>query len=137
MPVGRPPKWETVEEVEKLIQGYFEHLKETPDEVPDVEGLAYYMDTTRKTILDYENKEEFSYTIKKAKDKIFYFKKQAAFKGKIHPTIFIFDSKNNHGYTDKQEIESTNKNLNIEVDVLNMDDDELDKEIERYKELVK
>ena len=110
---GRPLKY-TLQELEEQIEEYFTKVNsEGSDEIPDIEWLAFHLDTTRKTLLDYENKDEFSYTIKRAKDKIFYYKKQLAFKWKMNPTIFIFDSKNNHDYTDKTEIEQKNTNVDV------------------------
>lgn len=105
----RPLKY-TLGELENKIEEYFIKVTDKEsDEVPDVEWLAFHLDTTRKTLLDYENKEEFGYTIKRAKDKIFFYKKQLAFKWKMNPTVFIFDSKNNHDYTDKTEVDQTLK----------------------------
>ena len=121
----RPLKY-TSEELEKKIEEYFIKITdEQNDEIPDVEWLALYLDTTRKTLLDYEKKEEFSYTIKRAKDRIFFYKKQLAFKWKMNPTIFIFDSKNNHDYTDKTEIDQTIKWDLILNDYKNLSTEEL------------
>ena len=103
---GKPKKWKSVDQLEKLIKEYWEYI-ELEKEIPDVEGLAVYLKTTRKTLYEYENDPEYSNTIKTTKEKIFHRKKQAAFKGLMNPTIFIFDAKNNHGYKDKQEIEQT------------------------------
>lgn len=114
MITGRPPKFETPEELEIKIEEFFNHCEKIED-IPDVEGLAVFLDTTRKTLLDYEKKEEFSYTIKRCKDKIFYKKKQLAFKGKLNPTVFIFDAKNNHEYTDKQEYDHTTGGEKINI----------------------
>ena len=110
----RPPIWETVEELEEKIEQYFEYVTQKDDkgrfmEIPDIEWLAFFLNTTRKTILDYEKKEDFSNTIKKAKDKIFFYKKQLAMMNQINPTVFIFDSKNNHWYVDKTEVDNTHK----------------------------
>lgn len=95
-PEGHPPKFILLDFQDAYIT-FFPWCVEH-DYIPDVEGLASYLDTTRKTILDYEDKEEFSYTIKKIKTKIAFFKKQLAFKGKMNPAVFCFDFKNNHGY---------------------------------------
>lgn len=111
---GRPKKFTAVEELQQKIDNFFVDCEEKED-IPDIEGLAYYLNTTRKTLFEYEKQEEFSNTIKRTKDKIFYFKKQLAFKGKINPAVFIFDAKNNHDYRDKMEVESTNNNLNQDV----------------------
>ena len=99
--IGRPSKWENLEVFNKKASGFFEWC-EGHDYIPDIEGLAVYMDTTRKTLFEYEAKPEFSNAIKKLKDKIFFNKKQLAFKNKINPTVFIFDAKNNHDYKDTQ-----------------------------------
>jgi len=107
-PVGRPPKFESNEQLEGLIEEYFKHCIET-QEIADVEGLAMFLDTTRKTLFEYEKLDEFSNTIKKAKTRLFAQKKQLAMKGKMPPAIFIFDSINNHGYSNKQEVEQTIK----------------------------
>jgi hypothetical protein len=56
--VGRPLKFKDTEEFQKKIDEFFVYCKEN-DDVPDIEGLAYYLDTTRKTLLDYEKIEEF------------------------------------------------------------------------------
>ena len=113
--VGRPPKFESIEDFNKQDDGFFDWCDDNKF-VPDIEGLAVYLDTSRKVILDYEKKDEFSYTIKKIKDKIFFYKKQLAFKGKLNATVFIFDAKNNHEYADKQEIEHSGTSINITID---------------------
>lgn len=63
-PVGRPPKWESVEALTTLIEAYF---NSTPKEEWTITGLALALDTTRQTLLDYEHKDDFTYTVKKAK----------------------------------------------------------------------
>ena len=75
---GRKPLWETNEELVEVISGYWEYCADVK-EIPDVESLADYLDTTRKTLIDYEKKEDFCYTIKKAKTKIAKIKKETFF----------------------------------------------------------
>ena len=106
--VGAKPRWANVRQFNRDVEGFFNWCL-VEDYVPDIEALAEYLDTTRKTIHDYEKKPEFSYTIKRLKTKIFNKKKQAAFKGKIPAAVFIFDAKNNHGYRDKQEVKHEGK----------------------------
>ena len=67
MPAGRPLKYETVEDVTPLIDAYFAN---TPIEEWTVTGLALALDTSRKTLMEYEGRDEFSNTIKKAKDRV-------------------------------------------------------------------
>jgi hypothetical protein len=103
---GRPFKFNSIEMFQCKVDGYFEHCIDN-DEVPDVEGLAVYLGMTRMGLLKYERRDaDFEDSVRNAKEKIFHLKKQAAFKGKMNPTVFIFDAKNNHGYVDKQEVES-------------------------------
>lgn len=64
---GRPPKWNSVEELNEQIDLYF---AETPKEEWTITGLAIALDTSRQTLLDYEDKDEFSDTIKRAKLKV-------------------------------------------------------------------
>ena len=127
MTAWRPSKFKSVEELEKLIESYFLVVTDKEkDEIPDVEWLACYLDTTRKTLFEYEQKEEFSNTIKRAKEKIFFYKKQLALKWKMNPTVFIFDSKNNHWYVDKTEIDQ-NTNMNLNINLEEASDEELEK----------
>jgi hypothetical protein len=114
MITGRPPKFETPEELETKIEEFFEYCIEEK-EIPDVEGLAVFLDTTRKTLFEYEKKPDFSNTVKRAKEKIFHKKKQLAFQGKMNATVFIFDAKNNHEYTDKQELDHTSGGEKINI----------------------
>lgn len=69
MMAGRPPKFKSVKELQKKIDAYFVRC-EKEDEPLMITGLALALDTTRDTLMDYEGKDEFSDTIKKAKLKI-------------------------------------------------------------------
>lgn len=63
---GRPPKYKTPEEMQMAIDAYFEMA-----EKPTVCGLALelgFMD--RQSILDYQHKNAFTCTIKRAKMRI-------------------------------------------------------------------
>jgi hypothetical protein len=63
--MGRPLKFETVEDLQKQIEGYFET---TPREEWTITGLALALDTSRKVLCEYEDdRPEYSNTVKKAK----------------------------------------------------------------------
>ena len=64
MPAGRPLKFETVEELQAKIDLYFETC---PKDEWTITGLALALDTYRQTLCNYEEKDEFLDTIKKAK----------------------------------------------------------------------
>lgn len=107
MALGRPPKFENPEQFHRLFIKWKKTFTAESDEIPDVEGLCIYLDTSRQTLFEYEAKPDFTDTIKRAKDWIIYKKKQLAMKGKIPPAIYIFDAKNNAGYVDKTEQDIT------------------------------
>lgn len=64
---GRPLKFQSVEELEKNIDNYFNG---TPISEWTITGLALALDTYRCVLLDYEDRDEYSYTIKKAKQMV-------------------------------------------------------------------
>ena len=125
---GRPLKFKTPEELEKRIEEYFLMCDEN-NYIPTISGLAWYLDTTRKTLLEYENSEEnnclknvpddvkegFVNTIKRAKARIEMEYEQALFK-KNSAVGAIFTLKNNYGWVDKQEVEQTNKTIEVTLE---------------------
>lgn len=100
---GRPPKWETVEELQKGIDDYFDT---TGKEEWTVTGLALHLDTSRDVVLDYQEKDGFSYAIKKAKLKVENSYELDLKKSGRTGTIFAMK---NFGWKDKTEVENTGK----------------------------
>jgi hypothetical protein len=99
--VGRPLKFESLNELIELADAYFDN---TPETEWTITGLALALDTTRETLMDYENKDEFSDTIKKYKLKVHNaYEKDLRRKGRSGD---IFALKN-FGWTDKSEVENT------------------------------
>lgn len=101
---GQPPKFSSPEKLNELFIQWKESFSKgiNPD-IPDVEGFCDYVNAHRDIISEYERKPEFSDTIKRIKNWIYYRKKQLAMQGKMNPAVFIFDAKNNAGYVDKTE----------------------------------
>ena len=62
--IGRPLKFQTVEELQEKIA---EYLDNTPKEEWTITGLAIALDTYRSVLCDYEERDAFSNTIKRAK----------------------------------------------------------------------
>jgi len=109
-PGGRPPVFESPDALRSSFADWKEEFKEGgryAGEIPDVEGFCDYVDAYRDLLSEYAGKPEFSDTIKKIKNWIYYKKKQLAMQNKMNPTIFIFDAKNNAGYVDKTEQDMT------------------------------
>ena len=114
LPMGRPPLYKTVEELEAKIDEYFTNC---PDQksiltktglidipCPTITGLALFLGfCSRGTMYEYENKNpDFSDTIKKARSKMEVIYEQLLQDGNSGA---IFALKN-FGWTDKQVIET-------------------------------
>lgn len=124
MPAGRPLKFKTVEELQRKIDEYFlscdcktvividkfgkEHSVIQPRPYT-ITGLAVALDTTRETLLDYNERPEFSDTIKKAKEKIHNFTEEKLFQSGIAAGV-IFNLTNNWGWKNQkyEEVNLTN-----------------------------
>ena len=131
---GTSKKWEKPEDLQKAIDEYFEICNNRTKQVYDkpsqsvidvampipytIEGLCDVLECSRDTLLNYEKKEgyeEYFDTIKKAKLKVQRNKLERGLEGSSNPALTIFDLKNNHGYKDKVETETTTVNYNAEV----------------------
>ncbi len=101
---GRPLKFKTVADLQKKIEAYFKACDKK--QIPlTITGLAIALNTSRQTLVNYEEKEEFFDTIKKAKSIIENHIETMALTGKYVPVISIFNLKNNFGWKDKTELD--------------------------------
>ena len=99
---GRPPKFKSVEELERMIEQYFSKCDE--DKKPyTISGLAIALGTVRQTLLNYEEKDGFLDTIKKAKSRCEEYAESRLFTSQ-QCTGAIFTLKNNYGWSDAKEI---------------------------------
>lgn len=128
--VGKPLKFPSVKGLQKQIDQYFEscwqEIKSTTKagvttvkfkqyKPYTIAGLACFLDTTRETLLDYQNLEsrkEYSYAIKKAKAKVHAYAEEHSF-GQ-HPAGAIFSLKCNFGHQETQKLE-VEGNINIKL----------------------
>ena len=92
----------TSDEMEAAIDSYFDV---TPKPWTVI-GLCLHLNLTRTGLITYENREEFSYTIKRAKDSIANDKWTGLLKGDYNTAGAIFDLKNNHGAEDASKVET-------------------------------
>lgn len=108
---GRPLKFQTVEELQTAIDAYFKSVEGVfyldKDGVKVCEpltitGLALALDTTRQVLMDYQERDEYTDTIKKAKTRIENYAERRIFT--TNPTGAIFALKN-YGWKDKQEVD--------------------------------
>lgn len=103
----------------EVVESYFTGLG---DEPPTVAGLALALGMTRETLNQYGRDEEYSDTIKKAKQRIEVHLERRLYDGA--PAGTIFNLKNNFGWKD----ESTRKHSGS-VAIGEMDDEALDARI--------
>lgn len=132
--IGRPVVFETHEDLENAIDGYFEAYS-TEGRPLTVLGMCVHIGICRDTLIEYGKKSlEFSDTVKKAKGIIEAYAEECLFTNKNTAGI-IFNLKNNFGWKDKREIGLNSRNLNIDADIGSTDDP---KELSRlYSEMIK
>jgi hypothetical protein len=108
---GRKPKMEKQLVIENGRVQYDEQIKMVKREarIPTVSGLAYALDTSRQTLLDYQATDEYFDTIKRAKQFIEAAVEALLVNGGVVPSGVIFNLKNNYGWVDKSEVSVTDK----------------------------
>lgn len=117
--VGRPPKFDTPEQMQKAIDIYFNDCQQRGAPLT-MSGLALAIGfEDRKSLVDYNQKSEFSPTIKRAKKIVEQSIEELMLNGKGQVAGVIFNAKNNFGWVDKQDIDqNTNLNANLNVQVI-------------------
>ena len=115
---GRPPKFESVEELENLTEQYFsslvEYNKETGEiynKCPTITGLTLHLGFCSKTSLyEYEKKPEFMNSIKRARLMVEQGYEEALLTKGSTGAIFALK---NFGWKDKVEQEITEHKITI------------------------
>ena len=118
--VGRPLKFKSVEELQVKIDNYF---NETPKEEVSITGLALALDTSRETLCNYQNKDEYFDTLKKAKLRVENAYELRLIKRGTSGDIFALK---NFGWKDKYENETTTTQRLVIVD--DLDDEDITEE---------
>lgn len=120
MPAGRPRQYNTVEELEEVIEDYFEScwidkIVETTDKEGNtttsnvkyqlrpytVTGLALHLNLTRQGLINYQGRPEFVDAITRAKQKVEMFAEESLFTNK-NTNGPSFALKNNFHWIDEQ-----------------------------------
>ena len=108
---GRPPIWNKPEDLQALVDDYFNE-----NDRVTLAGLAVHLGIDRKTLYNYEDKDEFFYIIKKARAKVERIYEERAIYEQ-QPTGVIFALKN-MGWADTQKLDHTSNGESInEVNV--------------------
>ena len=107
---GRPLKYNDVNDMVKIIDDYFNEgggayvlVGKESYYQPTISGLAYALGMCTETLRCYSSKDEFSATIKAAKQKV-----EMALENRLYGSAVtgaIFNLKNNFGWKDKSEQE--------------------------------
>lgn len=136
-PVGRPPMYETAEQLQVKIDEYFAEgvttktvvIGKAPNnytievQVPTITGLAYFLGfESRQSFYDYELKAEFAYTIKHVRLFIEQHYEEMLQTGNTIGAIFALK---NFGWKDKQEIDQNTRITDERIDESKLTDDEL------------
>ena len=131
MGAGRPPMYKTAKDMQRLIDLYFlactvhqeikgdyglgherltglsdedlDIVNDVTDVYPTISGLAYTLGFSTEALRNYEQKDEFLVTIKRAKQRVEMSLEQRLASPAV--TGSIFSLKNNFGWKDKAEIE--------------------------------
>lgn len=88
--------------MQEIIDGYFAE-RAASEKPPTVSGLAYALDMSTEALRNYEQKDAFLATVKRAKQRV-----EIALEERLDapsPTGAIFNLKNNFGWKDKSEQE--------------------------------
>ena len=143
-PVGRPPMFTSKEEMQKLIDNFFEECDGKPfldkdgnpvrnkdgkiirdDRRPyTITGLALALGfTSRQALLNYEGKDEFIDTIKRAKARVERYAEERLYDNNGANGAKFSLANNFKGWTEKQQIEADVKNK-VTINVALVDDEE-------------
>lgn len=118
---GRPRSFKDPQELSDLVDKYLADCKEV-DDPPLMLELALVLGISRETLSMYargeyddeEANEVYSDTFKRARTHVEVIKNKMLIKAKGSTIGLIFDLKNNHGWCDKVDIQST-QNLTTTV----------------------
>jgi len=121
----RPLLFKTKEDLQEKIDAYFASCYSFNEETNreecirplTISGLAVELETSRQTLINYWDSEEFIDTIKKAKQRIENWTEEQLYRN-TQVTGVIFNLKNNYDWKDKSEVDNNTK-VTVVWDVLN------------------
>jgi hypothetical protein len=111
---GRPLKFQSVKELQDAIDAYFASCYDEAGELTEpltITGLALALDTTRQTLINYEERPEFLDAIKRAKTRVENFAEKRLYAS--NPSGAIFALKN-FDWSDKREVDNNHSTLDAQ-----------------------
>jgi hypothetical protein len=105
---GRPPKFNSPKEMEKIGMAFIEECKKT-DKPITITGICIRLDTTRQTLMDYERKNEFADTVKRLKLHAENYAEETLYNKNGRAVVGAIFALKNFGWSDKVEFESSYK----------------------------
>ncbi|MFW6145685.1 MAG: terminase small subunit [bacterium] len=129
---GARPEFETVAEMQKAIDDYFDSCfitatNEAGEEYQKrirpwtITGLAYHLGVTRQTLLNYQNEydEKFFATITRAKTRIEMYNEEQLHRGQGKTNGVQFNLMNNFNWRKKQEVDHGLKDVSsVEIELV-------------------
>jgi len=126
--MARPPKYGSPKELQSKIDEFF--LDE--DITKSITGLCYYLGfASRQSFYDMEEKEGFTYTIKKARLRIEMYYEELLLSRAIPGAIFALK---NLGWSDRQEIDHTSKGERLSPISVTVDKSETAKTLKKLRD---
>ena len=125
---GRPPKFESANELAEAINEYFnkgvnkrqikvgsgKNAQMIEIEIPTITGLCLYIGfESRQSFYDMEKKDEFTYIVKRAR---MFIENEYEEQLQVGNTIGAIFALKNMGWTDKQQLEHTGKIINVTME---------------------
>ena len=115
MTAGRPPFYKTPEEMQIKIDEYFVYCEES-ERIPLLGEIAYWLGfESRQSLWDYLQKDDFSYTIRRIKQKCENELNQMALLGKANPQIAKLNLMTNYDFKEKSETDNNIKSEQINI----------------------
>jgi len=131
--MSRPLKFKTLKELQNKIDEYFDYCDNKTKEihsdklggaiVPDPEpytmaGLAYYLDLSRKSLINYKRRGKYLHAIKRARRRIEADVERRMNGRDTFTAGLIFNAKNNFGWRDEKFVDKTVRKAKPLLDVL-------------------
>jgi DNA-packaging protein gp3 len=105
MPAGRPPKYNSPKKLQKQINAYFAYCDaQTPKKPYTVLGLCVFLGILIETLNEYQKKEQFSASIRQAKQKIEGYAEELLYTKVGQVNGIQFSLKHNFHWKDQSEV---------------------------------